>query len=88
MLDLDIVAALIRETAAAEILPRFQALTHGDIREKGPGDLVTVADIESERRLILHLEAAAPGSVDAMALRNEFASATAFPFRAVMTSPG
>ncbi len=41
----------IRETSAIEIMPRFQSLSDNDIMEKGPGDLVTVSDIESEKRL-------------------------------------
>ena len=49
--DLDRVADLIRESAAAELLSRFRRLQASDIREKRPGDVVTVADIESERRL-------------------------------------
>lgn len=63
MLDLEIVAGFIRETAAAEILPRFGALAADDIREKAPGDLVTVADIATERRLRSLLERHLPGSV-------------------------
>ncbi len=61
--SIDRVSSLIREVAAAEILPRFQKLTAGDISEKGPGQLVTVADIEAERRLTLLLAALLPGSV-------------------------
>jgi fructose-1,6-bisphosphatase/inositol monophosphatase family enzyme len=61
--DLDTVAQLIRDTAAAEILPRFRLLGSGDVREKGPGDLVTIADTEVERRLSAGLPAIAPGSV-------------------------
>jgi fructose-1,6-bisphosphatase/inositol monophosphatase family enzyme len=61
--DLDRVARLIRDTAAAEILPRFRMLGSEDIREKGPGDLVTIADLEAERRLSAALPALAPGSV-------------------------
>lgn len=49
--DLERVAELIRESATAELLSRFRRLEAGDIREKGPGDLVTVADVASERRL-------------------------------------
>src|SRR5487761_701752 len=63
MPDLDRIARIIRDTAATEILPRFRALAAGDIREKRPGDLVTVADLEAERRLMRELEAAMPGSV-------------------------
>ncbi len=56
------VAELIRDTARQEILPRFRLLGREDVREKGPGDLVTVADIEAERRLTAELAAALPGS--------------------------
>jgi fructose-1,6-bisphosphatase/inositol monophosphatase family enzyme len=63
MPDLDRIARVIRETAAIEILPRFRALAAGDIREKRPGDLVTIADLEAERRLMRHLTDEAPGSV-------------------------
>ncbi len=49
--DLERVAELMRESATAELLSRFRRLQASDIREKRPGDLVTVADIESERRL-------------------------------------
>jgi fructose-1,6-bisphosphatase/inositol monophosphatase family enzyme len=63
MLDLDRIARIIRDTAAIEILPRFRMLAQEDIREKRPGDLVTIADTEAERRLIRELEAAIPGSV-------------------------
>lgn len=45
------VAMLMREVARDIILPRFRALAVEDIAEKTPGDLVTVADHESEARL-------------------------------------
>jgi fructose-1,6-bisphosphatase/inositol monophosphatase family enzyme len=58
------VTDIIRNVAAAEILPRFRCLSSDDIREKsGPGDLVTVADVEAERALIKELTALTPGSV-------------------------
>lgn len=57
------VAEIIREVAAETCLPYFQQLDHGQVSEKGPNDLLTVADIETEvtlgRRLSDHL----PGSV-------------------------
>jgi fructose-1,6-bisphosphatase/inositol monophosphatase family enzyme len=61
--SIDRVSALIREVAAAEILPRFQKLAAGDSHEKRPGQLVTIADIEAERRLTLLLSDLLPGSV-------------------------
>ena len=55
------VAELMRETAAAELLPRFRNLAEGEIREKRPGDLVTVADVASEQRLAIGLAKILPG---------------------------
>ncbi|HWI29272.1 MAG TPA: inositol monophosphatase [Stellaceae bacterium] len=63
MIDVEQVAALIRETAEAVIVPRFRQLRQEDIREKKPGDFVTIADIEAERMLTERLRADAPGSV-------------------------
>ncbi len=63
MPDPEKVAEHIRETAQAEILPRFRLLRREDIREKGPGDFVTLADLEAERQLTLRLGALLPGSV-------------------------
>jgi fructose-1,6-bisphosphatase/inositol monophosphatase family enzyme len=45
------VAALLRETAEAVILPRYQQLEAHQVEEKSPGDLVTIADKESEALL-------------------------------------
>ena len=47
----DDVAALMREAADEFILPRFRALAAHEIAEKSPGEVVTVADHESEERL-------------------------------------
>jgi fructose-1,6-bisphosphatase/inositol monophosphatase family enzyme len=54
--DIERVAARIREVAAIEILPRFQKLAAAEMHEKQPGQLVTIADIEAERRLTPLLE--------------------------------
>lgn len=51
MLDIDKISALIAQAAAEEVMPRFTKLRSGDVREKGPGDLVTVADEAMEHRL-------------------------------------
>jgi len=61
--DIDRVAALISEVAAEEIMPRYAKLTKGDVREKGPGDLVTIADEAVERRLTPMLAELLPGSL-------------------------
>ncbi|OAN43924.1 inositol-1-monophosphatase [Paramagnetospirillum marisnigri] len=62
MVDPQSVAAIIREVAEAEILPRFGHLSAGQIREKKPGQLVTEADTEAERVLSLRLTGLLPGS--------------------------
>jgi fructose-1,6-bisphosphatase/inositol monophosphatase family enzyme len=62
MPDPERVAAIVREVAAAEIVPRYQALRAGDIREKSPGQLVTAADIASEAALSRRLADLMPGS--------------------------
>ncbi len=61
--DLDRVAAIIREVAEAEILPRFRRPDTQEVREKGPGDLVTIADEQAERALTRRLAELLPGSV-------------------------
>ncbi len=61
--DPEKVAAAIRETAEIEVMPLFGKLLGSDIREKGPGDLVSIADEASERRLTSALRALLPGSV-------------------------
>ena len=56
------ISAAIRAVAAQEILPRFGRLAAGDITEKAPGDLVTVADRAAERELAARLTRLLPGS--------------------------
>jgi fructose-1,6-bisphosphatase/inositol monophosphatase family enzyme len=60
---LDQVADLIREVAATIVLPRFRHLAAADIQQKAPGDLVTIADKESEKALTAGLTALLPGSI-------------------------
>jgi fructose-1,6-bisphosphatase/inositol monophosphatase family enzyme len=59
---LDQVTDLIREVAADVVLPRFRHLAADEVQQKSPGDLVTVADQESERVLTAGLTALLPGS--------------------------
>jgi fructose-1,6-bisphosphatase/inositol monophosphatase family enzyme len=61
--DAAAVADIIREVSRAEALSRFQSLAAHEITEKGPGDLVTIADLETERALERALGALLPGSV-------------------------
>ena len=53
---------LIRKAAAEIIMPRFRQLGDGDIDEKTPGELVTIADRESEAMLTAGLLEILPGS--------------------------
>lgn len=53
----------VRKAAAAEIMPRFRQLADHEIVEKGPYDLVTVADRAAEEHLTEALTALLPGSV-------------------------
>ena len=58
------VAALLRDAARAEIMPRFRNLGAGDVREKtGPLDLVTEADEAAEARITQDLLREFPGCV-------------------------
>src|SRR5258705_147653 len=62
-IDMDRVAVAIAEVAATEVMPRFMKLAAGDIREKAPGDVVTIADGAAEAALAPRLQALRFGSV-------------------------
>lgn len=57
---LDQVEKIVREVAAEIVLPKFRALTSGEIEEKSPGEIVTVADRASEAALAQRLVALLP----------------------------
>lgn len=57
------ISELLADVADRVILPRFGALTTGDIEEKKPGDLVTVADREAEQEIVAALEKLQPGAL-------------------------
>jgi fructose-1,6-bisphosphatase/inositol monophosphatase family enzyme len=57
------VGALVRHTAATVVLPSYQHLQASEISEKGPGEVVTVADRRSEEVLTAGLLDLLPGSV-------------------------
>ena len=71
-MDTDEVLDLMKTVAAEVITPRFRSLSDGEVMEKRPGDLVTVADRESEAILTRELTAAYP---DAFVLGEELTSA-------------
>ena len=55
------VATILREVAAEVIVPRFANLAEGDVEEKAPAELVTVADTEAEHLLVRRLGELLPG---------------------------
>jgi len=57
------VGALMRAVAAEVIWPRFRALKDHEVMDKGAGDIVTAADIDSEARLTEALRKMAPDSL-------------------------
>lgn len=68
------VAALMREVARSVVMPHFRNLAEGDIVEKSPGELVTIADRQAEERLSAGLSRIDP---DAAIVGEEGAAADA-----------
>lgn len=62
-MDTDEVLTLLRDVAEEVINPRFRDLTTEQVREKNPGDLVTVADHEAEVLITEALLGAYPGAL-------------------------
>jgi fructose-1,6-bisphosphatase/inositol monophosphatase family enzyme len=56
------VLTLIQQVSETIILPRYQHLSAGDIEEKAPNDLVTIADKQCELELTAKLSRLLPGS--------------------------
>lgn len=56
------VGRILREVAAAAIMPRWRALAPADIAEKTPGEPVTIADREAEAMLRDRLDALGLGA--------------------------
>ncbi|GAA1509478.1 inositol monophosphatase family protein [Nocardioides humi] len=67
-MDTAAVLTLLQDVAAEVINPRFRTLSDEQVAEKNPGDLVTVADHESEALITAALQAAYP---DALVLGEE-----------------
>ena len=57
------VLALLQDVADEVINPRFRALADAEVTEKNPGDLVTIADHESEALITEALTAAYPSAL-------------------------
>lgn len=62
-MDIDRVTAIIEDVGQSHVMSRFGALQPGDVRRKGPGDLVTVADVAAEEELTHRLSAIVPDSI-------------------------
>jgi fructose-1,6-bisphosphatase/inositol monophosphatase family enzyme len=60
--DVDAITSIVEEVGQTQVMSRFGALRPDDVRDKGTGDLVTVADVAAERELTHRLAAAVPGS--------------------------
>ncbi len=64
MIDTLRLAAILRDSAKAEILPRFRRLSADDIQQKSSAtDLVTGADTEAERVIKAEVERLWPGTL-------------------------
>lgn len=62
-MDTEAVLELLKDVASEVITPRFRALADHQVSEKNPGDLVTVADHESEALITEALQRAHPDAV-------------------------
>jgi fructose-1,6-bisphosphatase/inositol monophosphatase family enzyme len=56
-MQIDAVTQILQEAAQEAIVPRFRALTAGQVSEKSPGEVVTVADREAEDLITPRLRA-------------------------------
>ena len=61
--QIEAVDEAIREVSASIVMPRFRNLSTDDVREKGPGDYVTIADLESELALTQKLVRIVPDTL-------------------------
>lgn len=62
-METDEVTDLLERVAQEHVTPRFRALRDGEVHEKNPGDLVTVADREAEAAITEVLAAAYPAAL-------------------------
>ena len=58
-----VVSQLIVDVTDRVVMPRFRRLALGEVAEKSPGDLVTIADAEAEIELAAELRAGDPGAL-------------------------
>lgn len=63
-MDIHQITDVMKKVAAQEILPRFKRLKNTDIQTKSsPTDMVTIADIETEKSLSSHLKEIFPAAI-------------------------
>ena len=60
--DIELVSKIIEKTAHDEILSRFEHLHQNQIRKKESGEVVTDADLQSEKKLTKALTNLVPNS--------------------------
>lgn len=60
--EINLVGEILRDSAKRYVLPRFLSLGKDEIFEKGPGNFVTIADMESEVGLTAALKKLLPES--------------------------
>ena len=60
--DIESVSKIIEETARDEIVSRFEHLHQNQIRKKESGEVVTDADLQSEKKLTKDLTNLVPNS--------------------------
>ncbi|MFF3670961.1 inositol monophosphatase family protein [Microtetraspora malaysiensis] len=77
------VTEILLEAAEVAILPRFRALAEGEVAEKSPGDVSTVADREAEELISRRLR----GVLDAPVVGEEAASDDAGLVTALREAP-
>lgn len=82
-IDIDAVTKILREAAEEAVLPRFGALTEGEVAEKSPGEIVTVADREAEEIIARRLR----GLLDVPVVGEEAASADPRLMQTLRTEP-
>ncbi|KWV90632.1 hypothetical protein AUC45_14385 [Erythrobacter sp. YT30] len=56
------IANVLLKAAEKVVMPRFRNLVEGDVREKSPGDLVTIADFEAEEMIASGLASLCPSA--------------------------
>ncbi len=62
-MNTDALLELLQDVAARIVTPRFRSLADHEVMEKNPGDLVTVADRESELAITARLQQAYPDAL-------------------------